>query len=939
MKKLLLFVFFLAPLFVIAQPCATWNSVSTTNLLCNGDSSGALTLSATATAMPITYSITGMTSGSNTSGSFTGLPAGFYNITASDANNCSVTSVLSVMEPNALVITSVTTTVPSCVPGSDGSACINASGGTPFYFYTLGGISPAQTQPSNCFNNLPAGTYSATVTDANGCSGSTSFSVTTPLGPSNIIVTGLNTNPCDPDTISVIATPGSSPTLTYSVAPSLTQSSPGTFIIPNAGVYTVTATDSNGCSVSTLYTSTANGPQLISSQTVQPSCGATNGGITVNANWTNTAFTYLLNPGNITSTSGIYTNLGAGTYTVSAQSANCTIALNTFTLSSTLNPYPITVTQNSFTATAPTNGTPPYVYRLNGQIIPLPQSGLRCTGTDTFSITDAGNCTFDTVFNFTSGNSFPGITLNKNITDASCTISGNGQIIYAPTSPLTYNWIANAAVVGNTSNPLTNLNAGLYVVELHNAAGDCIYDSSSVGTVGTNCGDISGTAFYDTLVNCIYDTGEIPLSNVLVTLTPGNLQTMTNAAGYYEFLGLPYGNYEVEVDTNTSLNHYPTCNLIQYDTLSALANNWTNDFPHDYFTSTVDLYTYGYNANLVPASPLQSVGRDHRIYYGYNPYTTTPIDINLYLVVDSIKHYDTASVPHTAIMGDTIMWTMTNISPWNLLTVYYDSLQGLPINHVIPVKFWVSPISPIAGNSPVNDTDNSSLIIATSYDPNDKQVSPQGEGSQGYIDPIDHELSYIVRFQNTGTAMAYTVAIEDTISNRLDINTLQVLGSSHNYLIEKDNNLIRFVFNNIMLPDSNADEPNSHGFIQYSIQQEEGNVPGDVINNTAHIYFDYNPAIVTNTTINTIRFPVQVEEITRSDRFKVYPNPTSGALYVQELQGQTVQNITLKDIMGRSVAIKTKRTSDQLIELNIENAASGIYFLLLDNETVKLLKE
>ena len=395
----------------------------------------------------------------------------------------------------------------------------------------------------------------------------------------------------------------------------------------------------------------------------------------------------------------------------------------------------------------------------------------------------------------------------------------------------------------------------------------------------------------------------------------------------------------MEVDTNLTLGHFPTCNLIQYDTLSAVNNSWTNDFPHDFNVALVDLKIYGFNTNLVPASPAQSFGRDHRIYYGYNNFSSTPIDVNLYLVVDSIHHYDTASVPHTAIMGDTIMWTMNNINPWNVLTVFYDSLQSLPINYIIPVKFWLSPITPIAGNNPVNDTGNANLTIATSYDPNDKQVSPQGDGAPGYIDPADNELSYLVRFQNTGTAMAYTVAIEDTISNRLDINTLRVSGASHNYLVERDNNVLRFTFNNIMLPDSNADEPNSHGYIQYSIQQDDGNVPGDVINNTAHIYFDFNPAIITNTTINTIRFPVQVEEITRSDRFKVYPNPTSGALYVQELQDQKIQNISLKDIMGRNVSIRTRRSSDHLIEINIENAASGIYFLQLDTETVKLIVE
>jgi hypothetical protein len=269
MKKLLLFVLFLAPIYAFAQPCATWVSDSTVNVLCNGDSSGAIYVNASATATPITYSISGMTTGSNTTGSFYGLLSGMYTITATDANNCSTTTVLGITEPSALAITSVTTTTPSCIPGGDGVLCLTASGGTGPYTYTTGPLTNLQT--SNCFYNLSVGAYTATVTDANGCSASSQVIISTPGAPSNIIVTGFNMNPCDPDTISVIATPGSFPILNYSITPMASQPNPGTFIISSPGMYSITVTDGVGCSASTAYTLTTNGPQLTSSQTVNPS--------------------------------------------------------------------------------------------------------------------------------------------------------------------------------------------------------------------------------------------------------------------------------------------------------------------------------------------------------------------------------------------------------------------------------------------------------------------------------------------------------------------------------------------------------------------------------------------------------------------------------------------------------------------------------------------
>ncbi|MCB0762922.1 MAG: T9SS type A sorting domain-containing protein, partial [Flavobacteriales bacterium] len=118
----------------------------------------------------------------------------------------------------------------------------------------------------------------------------------------------------------------------------------------------------------------------------------------------------------------------------------------------------------------------------------------------------------------------------------------------------------------------------------------------------------------------------------------------------------------------------------------------------------------------------------------------------------------------------------------------------------------------------------------------------------------DTELEYLVRFQNTGNATAQTVLIRDTIAPELDLGSFALMANSHNVMttIDPVTREIQFLFENIMLPDSTANEPESHGLVSYVIKPYADTPAETVVENTAYIFFDTNPAIVTNTTWNTI---------------------------------------------------------------------------------------
>jgi hypothetical protein len=139
--------------------------------------------------------------------------------------------------------------------------------------------------------------------------------------------------------------------------------------------------------------------------------------------------------------------------------------------------------------------------------------------------------------------------------------------------------------------------------------------------------------------------------------------------------------------------------------------------------------------------------------------------------------------------------------------------------------------------------------VVCSYDPNDKQVTPLGISEQNYTLINDDELLYTIRFQNTGNDTAFNIIIADTLSQYFDHSTFRPITSSHPMQVTRyPSGLVEFKFNHIMLPDSTTNEPRSHGFVQYAIKAQQPVPDNTLISNTAYIYFDFNPAVVTNTT-------------------------------------------------------------------------------------------
>ena len=228
-----------------------------------------------------------------------------------------------------------------------------------------------------------------------------------------------------------------------------------------------------------------------------------------------------------------------------------------------------------------------------------------------------------------------------------------------------------------------------------------------------------------------------------------------------------------------------------------------------------------------------------------------------------------------------------------------------------------------------------------SYDPNDKVAKPTGVGAEHFIDK-NIPLDYTIRFQNTGTDTAFTVSVTDTISPYLDINSIELEASSHKCnMIRIDSNVIQFLFKEIKLADSTTNLNASNGFVQFHIQQKQNNAIGTQINNFASIYFDYNPAILTNTVFHTIGenyLRVDLISTTKNEQYKnieltVFPNPFAEKATLL-IKNAELKNpiLFLMDISGRLVDVVSNNRNEITIYRN--KLSAGFYtYKLMDGNT------
>lgn len=210
---------------------------------------------------------------------------------------------------------------------------------------------------------------------------------------------------------------------------------------------------------------------------------------------------------------------------------------------------------------------------------------------------------------------------------------------------------------------------------------------------------------------------------------------------------------------------------------------------------------------------------------------------------------------NSSVNGNIVTWTTPIIPAFDFNMIFIDCQLdvSVPLGEIYVIDASAEILTPSVNDSYPNN--NQTSIIQTvigSYDPNDISVNQTHINAEVLNSGNPIELEYMIRFQNTGTASAINVRIQNPLSEFLDPSTLRVVANSHDYVVEMNSeHELTWRFDNIDLPDSNSNEPLSHGFIVYRVRTTSEVIPEDSITNYANIFFDFNLPILTNTAVTS----------------------------------------------------------------------------------------
>ncbi|WP_298115879.1 choice-of-anchor L domain-containing protein [Flavobacterium sp.] len=237
-----------------------------------------------------------------------------------------------------------------------------------------------------------------------------------------------------------------------------------------------------------------------------------------------------------------------------------------------------------------------------------------------------------------------------------------------------------------------------------------------------------------------------------------------------------------------------------------------------------------------------------------------------------------------------------------------------------------------------NNTFSNSQIVIGAYDPNDKMES-HGDKIQFNQFGSNDYLFYTIRFQNEGTADAINIRIEDVLNSKIDETSVQMISASHVYDMQRTANNLIWNFNDIYLQPMSVDEEMSKGYVTFKAKLKPGFAVGDIIPNTANIFFDTNPAIVTNT-FNTEFVTTLGNLAFESGSFMMVPNPASDfvQIYLQN-NSESIKSIIIHDVLGKTIKMIDEVNSNQT-KVNTSEFSKGIYMIeIINNYGLKTVKK
>jgi len=497
------------------------------------------------------------------------------------------------------------------------------------------------------------------------------------------------------------------------------------------------------------------------------------------------------------------------------------------------------------------------------------------------------------------------------------------------------------------------INTELYLNNMHLLEYVCV-DESEIAmitgsvegntTVGSYCDFVPGGTFntvtgktrFDIDANGCETTGAaLPFIKIKLTSDTTEWETFTSQTGNYHFY-TGQGQYNIipNFENPQYFNASPQTALVNFPSLDGLV------YVQDFCITANGIHP---DVEIVIA-PLDNArpGFDTHYKIVYKNKGNQTLSGNIAFNYDeALLDYVSANQTPAAQISGRLTFDYLNLLPFEnreiIAVLNLNSPVEQPPVNIDDELVFTAEINPVAADASPDDNYFTFRQTAIgSYDPNDKTCL---EGNVVSTDNIGKYLHYNINFENTGNADAVNVVIRDTINmGKFDLGSLQVLNSSHPVVVNIKANIVEFIFENINLPPSIMNPIGGHGNVLFKIKTKGNLYPGDTVENTANIYFDYNAPIVTNEAKTTFAV-LNAEQFNRDTSIKLEPNPTRDFIKIRSKN--TLQSVQLFDVNGRILQTAIENKKETTIDLSA--VTKGIYFVKINSDKgskiEKLIKE
>jgi uncharacterized repeat protein (TIGR01451 family) len=446
---------------------------------------------------------------------------------------------------------------------------------------------------------------------------------------------------------------------------------------------------------------------------------------------------------------------------------------------------------------------------------------------------------------------------------------------------------------------------------------------------------VYGNVYNDANSNCVYSAPDVGLGNIGIQLlnSSGNpiYQTSTSASGSFTLPANTTGNYSVMVDQGLVPFLSSSCpggftQPVLLSSANPVAQNLNIDAGCNgsYDPAVLSVVHSGMVFPSLNHS-VRVVAGDVSTHYGLGCGAGQSGQVTVTVSGPVVFSGILSGSQTPSQSGNTFVYAVSDFSTFNMATSIGLEFQTdfmAQISDTVCVSVVVSGTGNDA--APANNSLTYCYPVTNSYDPNMKEAYP-GVVVPGFSDWI----TYTIHFQNNGTAPALNISVSDQLSTMLDSSSFLFLSASHSYNWTLSGGKLNVLFPNIMLTDSASNYAASQGWFQFRIKPA-GNYPaGTVIPNSAAIYFDYNPPIITNTSTVSYTAPIGISENHNLFSLNAYPNPAHNAFTITSNHEIHDGKLLLISTTGQTV--KLLPFSGTSATVDVTGLAAGVYVVMLND--------